>query len=351
MDSLPQTETSPAPVGRLHDIRPSPENPTMKAILQPAYGLPEVLVHAEVARPVVHDDGVLVKVVAAGINKGDWVLLTGTPYLLRIGGFGLLKPSNPIPGMAVAGRVEAVGRNVTAFHIGNEVFGEINRGGFAQYVCVTEQELAHKPANISFEETATLPVATTALQGLRDAGRVLPGQSVLINGAAGGVGTFAVQIAKAFGAEVTGVCSSGNVELVRSLGADHVVDYSQEDFTRGAGHYDVILDLVGNHAVSEYRRVLTERGRLVASAGGADRKWLGPMFSILGGLASNLFSTQAFVPLLNKPNKEDLATLAGLVESGQVKPVIDRRYTLDEVPEAMRYLGLGHTRGKSVITL
>lgn len=326
-------------------------DPRMKAILQPAYGLPEVLVHAEVARPVVHDNGVLVKVVAAGINKGDWVLLTGTPYLLRIGGFGLRKPNQPIPGMAVAGRVEAIGRNVTAFQVGDEVFGEINRGGFAEYVCVTEKELARKPASLSFEQTATLPIATTALQGLRDAGHVEPGQSVLINGAAGGVGTFAVQIAKAFGAEVTAVCSSANAELVRSLGADHVVDYSQDDFTRGTRRYDVILDLMGNHSLSACRRVLTERGRLVASAGGADRKWLGPMFSILAGLASNLFSTQTFVPLLNKPNKDDLATLATMVEAGRIMPVIDRRYTLAEVPEAMRYLGLGHSRGKSIITL
>jgi NADPH:quinone reductase-like Zn-dependent oxidoreductase len=331
--------------------RAEPQSQTMKAILQPTYGLPEVLLHAEVDRPRIHDHGVLVKVVAAGINKGDWVLLTGTPYLLRIGGFGLRKPNEPIPGMAVAGRVEATGRNVTAFQVGDEVFGEINRGGFAEYVCATEQELAHKPASLSFEATATLPIATTALQGLRDAGHVLPGQSVLINGAAGGVGTFAVQIAKALGAEVTGVCSSGNVELVRSLGADHVVDYSKEDFTRGTRHYDVILDLVGNQALSACRGVLTERGLFVASAGGADRKWFGPMFSILAGLTSNLFSTQTFVPLLNKPNKADLATLAAMVELGQITPVIDRRYTLDEVPEAMRYVGLGHSRGKSVITM
>ncbi len=326
--------------------------PRMKAILQPAYGLPDVLRLAEVDRPVVRDDGVLVRVIAASLNKADWHLLTGTPYLIRAAGFGLLEPKQPIPGRAMAGRVEAVGRNVRAFQVGDEVFGEIERGAFAEYVCVGEQEVAHKPADLTFEEAATLPLAgTTALQALRDAGRLQPGQSVLINGAAGGVGTFAVQIAKALGAVVTGVCSAGNVELVRSIGADHVVDYGKEDFTRGDRRYDVILDLVGNQPPSACRRVLTEHGRLVSGAGGAENTWVGPMVSILAGLASNLYSRQPFVPLVAKPAKEDLIALRGLVEAGKVKPVIDRRYTLGEVPEAMRYLGQGHTRGKSVITL
>jgi NADPH:quinone reductase-like Zn-dependent oxidoreductase len=315
----------------------------MKAILQPAYGPPEVLVLADVDRPVVRDDGVLVRVVAAGVNKGDWVLLTGTPFMVRLAGYGLLKPSRPTPGMAIAGRVEAVGVEVRAFQVGDEVFGEINRGGFAEYVCVGEQELAKKPAGVSFDVAATLPVATTALQGLRDAGQLQPGQSVLINGAAGGVGTFAVQIAKAMGAEVTAVCGAQNVALMRSLGADHVVDYGKEDFTRADRRYDLIFDLVGNHPVSACRRALNERGRLVASSG--------PMVRMLLGLASNLVSTQPFVSLLNKPDKVDLATLGELVEAGKVKPVIDRRYTLGEVPEAMRYLGLGRSRGKSVILL
>lgn len=343
MEFLSPTETSPDPVHRPIMM--------MKAVLQPAYGLPEVLLQGEIDRPVVHDDGVLVKVAAAGITKGDWHLLTGTPYVIRMAGFGLRKPDKPTPGMAVAGRVEAVGRNVQAFRIGDEVFGESNRGGFAEYVCMTEQELVHKPDKLSFEEAAALPVSsTTALQGLRDAGRLQSGQSVLINGAAGGVGTFAVQIAKALGAEVTGVCSAGNVELVRSLGADHVIDYGHEDFTRGDRRYDVIFDLVGNQPLSACRRVLTERGRFVASAGGAEHDWVGPMGRVIAGLVSNLFATQTFVSLMAKPSKDDLITLCAMVEADQIKPVIDRCYTLNEVQEALRYLGLGHSKGKSVIT-
>ena len=334
---------------------PRPQSPTpllMKAIVQPAYGLPEVLHLADVDRPVVGDDGVLVRVLAGSLNQADWHWLTGTPYIFRLSGIGVEKPNKPIPGMAVAGRVVAVGVNVEAFQVGDEVFGEIDRGGFAEYVCASERELAHKPANLTFEEAAALPLAgTTALQGLRDAGRLQPGQSVLINGAAGGVGTFAVQIAKALGAEVTGVCSGRNVELVRLLGADHVVDYDKEDFTRGDRRYDVILDLVGNRPLSACRRVLTERGRFVSSSGGAQHTWVGPLLFVLTGIASNLYSSQPFVPLAARPAKEDLITLRGLVEAGQVRPVIDRRYTLDELPDAMRYLGRGHTRGKSVVTL
>ncbi|MDP2304724.1 MAG: NAD(P)-dependent alcohol dehydrogenase [Pseudomonadota bacterium] len=324
----------------------------MRAVLQPVYGLPEVLVQGEVPRPVVHDDGVLVQVVASAVTKGDWHLLTGKPYLIRLAGFGFKKPNQPIPGMAVAGRVEAVGRNVTAFHVGDEVLGEINRGGFAEYVCVREAELVHKPATLSFEGAAAIPVsATTALQGLRDAGRLQAGQSVLINGAAGGVGTFAVQIAKALGAVVTGVCSAGNVELVRSIGADHVIDYGQEDFTQGGRRYDVIFDLVGNRPLAACRRVLTARGRLVACAGGVGHDWVGPMLLVLAGLATNLYSPQPFVSLMAKPNNDDLLTVCGLVEAGTVRPVIDRRYGLGEAQEAMRYLGAGHSRGKSVFML
>ncbi len=324
----------------------------MKAILQPVYGLPDVLQFAEVDRPSVRDDGVLVRVLGASVNKGDWHLLTGKPYLVRLAGFGLLKPNKPIPGMAVAGRVEAVGSKITAFKPGDEVFGEINRGGFAEYVCAGEQELAHKPPRLTFAEAATLPIAaTTALQGLRNAGLLQSGQSVLINGASGGVGTFAVQIAKALGAEVTAVCSGGNVEWVRSLGADHVIDYSQQDFTRIGRRHDVIFDLVGNQPLSACRRALHDKGRFVSSAGGADREWTGPLFFLLGGLLSNLFSSQVFVPLMAVPCQKDLITLCGFIEAGQVKPVIDRTYTLPEVAEALRYQGEGHTRGKNVITL
>ncbi len=325
--------------------------PRMRAVVQASYGSPDVLAVAEVGRPSVADDDVLVRVVVAGITKGDWHLLTGTPYLVRLV-YGFSGPKKPIPGMAIAGRVEAVGRNVTTFAVGDEVFGEINRGAFAEYVCVKEVEVARKPAGVSFEDAATVPVsATTAIQGVRDAGGIKAGQSILINGAAGGVGTFAVQLARWLGAEVTGVCSAGNAALVRSLGAKHVVDYGKEDFTRGEKRYDVILDLVGNHPLAAMRRVLTAKGRLVAAAGGGENRWVGPMLDTLGGMLSNVVSGQPFVPLLNKPNAADLALLGGLLEAGTLKAVVDRRYTLDEVPEGMRYLGLGRTRGKSVVTL
>ncbi len=324
----------------------------MRAILQGEYGQPDVLTLGEADKPVVTHDGVLLKVVAVSLHKGDWHLLTGTPYLIRIAGFGLLRPNNPIPGMAVAGRVEAVGRNVKALVVGDEVFGEIKGGGFAEYVCVKETELVRKPANLTFEETATLPIsATTALQGLRDAGRLTAGQTVLINGAAGGVGTFAVQIAKALGATVTAVCGPTNVELVRSLGADHVIDYRKEGFTQGDARYDVLLDLIGNQPAAACRRVLAEHGRLVSAAGGADHDWVGPLPFLLTGLAGNLFSKKAFVPLAAVPRQADLIAVRELVEAGKVRPVIDRRYALADVPEALRYLGEGHSRGKSVVTL
>ncbi len=330
---------------------PVPQNNQMKAILQRAYGLPEVLRLEAVDRPAVPNDGVLVRVVAAGITKGDWHLLTGKPYPVRAA-FGLGAPRRPIPGMAIAGRVEAIGRDVTAFHVGDEVLGEINRGGYAEYACATEKDLVPKPAGLTFEEAATLPVSsTTALQGLRDAGALQAGQHVLVNGAAGGVGTWAVQIAMALGARVTGVCSGANVDLVRSLGADHVIDYQQEDFTRGSARYDVIFDLVGNHPLAACRSVLTERGRVVASAGGAENDWTGPAGQVIAGLLSNVYSAQKFVSLMALANRTDLLTVCGLVEAGKVRAVIDRRYALDEVPEAMRYLGLGHSRGKSVVTV
>lgn len=325
---------------------------TMKAIVQGAYGQPDVLRFAEVERPRVGDKGVLVRVVSASIHKGDWHLLTGKPYLLRVAGFGVFKPNNPIPGMAIAGRIEAVGRNVVAFRVGDEVFGEIKGGGFAEYASVRADELAPKPPGVGFEDAAALPIsATTALQGLRDAGRLTSGQSVLVYGSSGGVGTFAVQIAKALGVHVTGVCSARNVEMVRSIGADRVIDYEKEDFTEGSHRFDVVFDLVGNRPLTAFRRVLAERGRLVACAGGADREWLGPMVPVLAGLVSNLISRQTFAPLVAMPNKQDLLTVAGWVEAGKLRPVIDRRCTLEEVPEALRYVGLGHSRGKVVVNL
>lgn len=333
------------------DPAPAPLPEKMKAIVQPAYGGPDVLVHTDVDRPTPGEDGVLLRVVATSLHKGDWHLLTGTPYLVRMM-FGFTRPKSPIPGMAIAGRVEAVGRQVTTWKVGDEVFGEIGGGGFAEYVVVRADELARKPASLSFEEVATLPIsATTALQGLRDAGKLMPGQSVLINGAAGGVGLFAVQIAKAMGAVVTGVCSTGNVELVRSKGADHVVDHTSQDFTRGEHRYDVIFDLVGNHPASALRGALAPQGLLVAAAGGAQNTWIGPLGTTLSGLTSNLWSAQKFVPLMAKPATADLDAVGALADAGSLRPYIDRRYTLGQVPEALRHLGQGHSRGKSVVTL
>lgn len=326
--------------------------PRMRAIHRRAYGGPEVLALTEVDRPALRPDGVMVKVAAVGLHRGDWHLLTGRPYLIRLFGFGLLAPKQEIPGMAVAGTVVAVGARVTRFAVGDAVMGELPGGGFAEVVVADEALLATKPAGLSFEDAACLPVsATTALQGLRDAGKVQPGQSVLINGASGGVGSFAVQIAKALGAQVTAVCSARNLELARSLGADHVIDYGAEDVTAGSGRYDVVFDLVGNHAVGAFRRVMTPTGRFVASSGGADHPWVGPMGALLAGMLSNAWSKAPFVPLVAKPAVADLAEVARMVEAGTLRVVVDRRYGFAEVPEALRYLGMGHSRGKSVVTL
>lgn len=323
----------------------------MTALLQPTYGLPDVLKVAVVDAPALREDSVLVRVVAASLNKGDWHLLTGTPYLVRLMGYGLQAPTRPIPGMAIAGRVEAVGAKVNTFKPGDEVFGEINRGGFAEYVSVGAHELARKPAGVTFEDAATIPVAsTTALQGLRDS-KLQRGQSVLINGGSSGVGAFAVQIAKSLGAEVTAVCSSRNVDFVRALGADHVIDYTKEDFTTAGRRYDVIFDLVGNHPLAALRGALTEKGRLLACAGGAENTWVGPMFGVLSGVLSNAFSNQKFVPVANAPNAADLATVAGMFESGAIRSVIQDRLTLAQVPDAMVVLGQGRMRGKSVVSL
>jgi NADPH:quinone reductase-like Zn-dependent oxidoreductase len=324
----------------------------MRAMVQSAYGPPEGLRLQMVERPALGAAGVAVQVVAVSLHKGDWHLLTGTPYLLRLAGFGLMRPKRPIPGMAVAGRVIAVGPAVASLRPGDAVMGELSGGGFAEVVVATEAELARVPAGLSLEDAACLPVsATTALQGLRDAGGLQAGQSVLINGAAGGVGTFAVQLAAQLGAEVTGVCSGRNVELVRSLGAHHVIDYGREDFTGGGPRYDLILDLVGNHRHAALRGVLRPGGRLVAGAGGAEHTWVGPMFDTIGGLLSNIWNKERFVPLIAKPNPADLLAVAELCCAGSVRPVIERRYRLDELPEAMRALGQGHSRGKSVVLL
>jgi len=326
----------------------------MKAAVCATYGSPDVIQITDVEKPVPGDNQVLIKVRAASVNPLDWHTVRGKPYLIRMMG-GLRKPKDTRVGVDVAGQVEAVGGNVTQFKPGDEVFG-LCKGSFAEYACTSESAsamsvLTLKPANVTFEQAASLPVAAfTALQGLRDKGRIQPGQKVLINGAAGGVGTFAVQIARSFGADVTGVCSTGNVDMVRSLGANCVIDYTQEDFTGSGNRYDIILDCVGNHTVSACRRVLNPSGTFVVVAG-PDGWWLGPVARLLEALVLSPLVSQNLVPFIAKPSVADLSIMLHLMETGKVTPVIDRQYRLNEVPEAVRYLEKGHARGKVVITL
>jgi len=323
----------------------------MNAISYDRYGSPDVLKCGETAKPAPADDEVLIKVRAASVNPYDWHFMRGEPYLVRIAAGGLRKPKDSRLGADVAGEIEAVGRNITQFKPGDGVFGSC-KGAFAEYACASESKLVRKPDNVTFEQAASVPIAAfTALQGLRDKGHIQPGQKVLINGAAGGVGTFAVQIAKSFGAEVTGVCSTRNVKMVQSIGADHVVDYIQEDFTKGAPRYDVILDCVGNHSYSECRRVLHPRGIYVGAGGKTDNWMIGPLARAIKALVLSWFVSQRLVMVLAKPSKEDLAIMAELMTTRKVTPVIDRSYTLCEVPEAIRYLEQGHARGKVVITV
>ncbi len=322
----------------------------MKAMVCTKYGSPDVLNLEEVRDPTPKEDEVLVKVHAASVNAGDWHILRADPFLTRLA-FGLLRPKYKILGADIAGRVEAVGGNVTQFQPGDEVFGDLSGcgfGGFADYVCASEDALALKPANISFEEAAAVPsAALTALQGLRDKGHIQPGQKVLINGASGGVGTFAVQIAKSFGAEVTGVCSTSKLDMVRSIGANHVIDYTQEDFTKNEQRYDLIFAANGYHPISDYKHVLSLKGTYVMTGGSGAQMFqamlLGPWISMTG--------SKKMGNLLKKSNKEDLVVLKELLEAGKVAPVIDRRYPLSEAAEAIRYLEEGHARGKVVITL
>jgi NADPH:quinone reductase-like Zn-dependent oxidoreductase len=325
----------------------------MKAAVCTRYGSPDVIQIADVEKPVPGDNQVLIKVRAASVNPLDWHTMRGTPYIARMSG-GLRKPKDTRLGFDVAGQVEAVGRNVTHFNPGDEVFG-ICKGSFAEYACTSESAsamsvLTLKPGNVTFEQAASLPVAAfTALQGLRDKGRIQAGQKVLINGAAGGVGTFAVQIARSFGADVTGVCSTRNVDMVRSLGAGRVIDYTQEDFTGSGDRYDVILDCVGNHSLLACRRVLNHRGICVVITG-PDGFLLGPVARMLKALMLSPLVSQKVIPFISKPGREDLAIVLKLMETGKVKPVIDRQYRLNEVPEAVRYLEEGHARGKVVIS-
>ena len=324
----------------------------MKAIVRSKYGSPDVLELREIEKPAVEDDHVLVRVHAASVNAGDWHSMRGKPYIIRLMLGGLFKPrtKNAVLGGDLAGRVEAVGGNVTEFQPGDEVFGMSIRT-FAEYVSVRQVGIVRKPANLTFEQAAAVPVAAiTALQGLRDKGHIRPGQKVLINGASGGVGTFAVQIAKSFGADVTAVCSPRNVDMVRSLGADRVIDYTREDFTRDGQQYDLIFDVAGNHPFSECRRVLSPNGTLVM-AGQSGRKKISILPLLTAPLVSRLRRKQKLVSFIAKRNKEDLTLLKELMEAGKVTPVIDRQYTLSEVPAALRYLGEGHARGKIVITV
>jgi NADPH:quinone reductase-like Zn-dependent oxidoreductase len=321
----------------------------VKAIVSRGYGSPDELDFCEVEKPELVDDGVLVRVRAASVNPYDWHMMRGHPYVVRVSE-GLRRPKQDVLGVDVAGEVEAVGASVTELRPGDEVLGGRARA-FAEYVCGAQRNFVLKPAALSFEQAASIPVAgCTALQGLRDKGELQPGQRVLINGAAGGVGTFAVQIAKALGGEVTGVCSTRNVELVRSLGADHVVDYTAEDFSRRGQRYHVVLDLVGNRSLRALRRTLTPEGTLVIAGGGHGRV-LGPLALPLAATIVNRFVKQRLVPFLAQLRKDDLTTILGLIESGQVTPVVERRYPLSEAHQAMRHVEQGHARGKVVITV
>jgi NADPH:quinone reductase-like Zn-dependent oxidoreductase len=319
----------------------------MQAITQDSYGSQEVLKLADVDVPQIGDDEVLVRVHAASIHLGDWILMTGSPFVMRLA-TGLRKPKNRVPGTDVAGTVEAVGKDVSGLRQGDEVFGWC-AGAFAQYARATEDHFIKKPASITFEQAAAVGVsASTALQLLRDDGKIQPGQKVLINGASGGVGTFAVQIAKAFGAEVTGVTSTKNVELVRSIGADHVIDYTQHDFTEDAVRYDLILDNVGNHSMARTRAVLTPRGTLISNGGGHSDGKLG---RTVRTMLVSMFVRQQASPTVKTQNHDDLIALKGLIEAGQITPVIGGTYPLREVPTAIGQVAAGHARGTLVISV
>ena len=319
----------------------------MKAIVNEEYGPLEDLELKEVEKPTPKEDEVLVKIYAASINDGNLSHIRGKPLLVRLMGYGMFKPKTTIPGSDIAGQVEAAGRNVKLFRPGDEIFGDIGDcgfGAFAEYVAVPENALAHKPVNITYEEAAAVPqYALVALQGLRDKGQIQSGQKVLINGASGGVGTFAVQIAKSYGAEVTGVCSTKNLDLVRSIGADHVIDYTQEDFTKSEQRYDLILDSAVNRSISDYTRTLSPKGSYVSVAFYPSALFLGPLISMTG--------SKKVSQLSHKPNVKDLVFMKELIEAGKVAPVIVRRYPLSETAEAFRYFEEGHPSGKVVITV
>jgi NADPH:quinone reductase-like Zn-dependent oxidoreductase len=322
----------------------------MKAMVQDRYGSAEVLQLRDIDTPGIGDHDVLVHVRAAGVNPADWAVMSGLPYIARPV-YGLRKPKNAVRGTDVAGQVEAVGTSVTRFRPGDEVFGWCV-GAYAEYASVSEDALALKPANLTFEQAASVPMAgLVALQALRDHGNVQAGQSVLINGASGGIGTFAVQIAKSLGAQVTGVCSTGNVDMVRSIGADHVIDYTQKDFTQSAQRYEFILDNVANHSLSDLRGALTPTGTLVPNGGGFDNRWFASGGRVIRAHALNRFVGHKLRPFLVSFNLEDLVALKELIEAGKLTPVIDRTYQLTETPQAIAHVGQGHASGKVAITV
>jgi NADPH:quinone reductase-like Zn-dependent oxidoreductase len=321
----------------------------VKAIVHSSYGAPDVLELKDIDQPVVNDDAVLVRVHAAAVGKGDWLTVKGLPYVARLR-YGLPKPKHPVPGFDVAGRIEAVGGNVSQLQPGDEVFGWCG-GSFAEYASVPQSQLARKPTNLTFEQAAAVPISGfAALQALRDTGGVQPGQTVVIIGASGGVGSFAVQLAKAFGAEVTGVCSTKSVELVRSIGADHVIDYTQQDFTRSGQRYDLILEMAGNRSLADLRRALTPKGTLVL-VGGSGGKWLMGTSRTLRAVAVSPFVGQRLRSFFSKPRGADLVVLKEFIEAGKITPVIDRTFPLSETAEAIEYVGERSTQGKTVITV
>jgi NADPH:quinone reductase-like Zn-dependent oxidoreductase len=323
----------------------------MKAIVRNTYGSAGVLELRDIDKPEIGDDDVLVRVRAAGVDQGVWHVMTGLPYPIRVAGYGLRAPKTPVLGADVAGVVEAVGNDVTRFQPGEEVFG-IAKGSYAQYARARADRLASKPANLSLEQAAVVAISgLTALQAVRDHGRVESGQKVLVIGASGGVGTYAVQLAKAFGAEVTGVCSTTKVDIVRSIGADHVIDYTRDDFAAEEQRYDVVVDIGGNSSLSRLRRALTRKGTLVIAGGETDGRWLGGSDRQVRALLLSPFVGQKLGTFVSRENHEDMIVLKELIEAGKITPVIDRTYPLSDVPEAIRYMREGRARGKLVITV
>jgi NADPH:quinone reductase-like Zn-dependent oxidoreductase len=322
----------------------------MKAAIYTSYGPPDVVRISDVEKPVPKDDEVLIKVRATSVNPLDWRLMKGEPFILRLF-FGLRKPRSGRPGIDVAGEVEAVGSNVTQFKPGDEVFGAC-RGAFAEYACTAQSKLVMKPGNVTFEQAASVNVAgLTALQGLRDHGKIQPGSKVLINGAAGGVGTFAVQIAKSFGANVTGVCSTRKVDMVRSIGADEIIDYTENDFTTSNQRYDLILDCVGNHSFSACRRVLNPNGRCVMIGAPHDASVMGLLAQMIKTVLLSALVSQKAVMFIAKASQDDLTLLGELIANGKLEPVIDKSYSLSDAADAVRHVEEGHARGKVIITL